>query len=85
MAIDTRPSRGADRDRRRERFFVVFSVVWVSVYLVGGTIAAAAGHAATAQIGLAVGGFFGLASLAAYLRRRHAAQSAVRSSVPRSW
>jgi hypothetical protein len=85
MAIDARPSPGADRDRRRERFFAVFTVVWVAIYLVGGAIAAATGHAATARIGLAVGGFFGLLSLAAYLRRRHVAQAAVRRSVPRSW
>jgi hypothetical protein len=71
MAIATEQrAAGRDRQRRRDRLLAVLAVLWTSVYLVGGSIAVATGHSASAQIGLAAGGFFTVTNLVAWWRRR---------------
>ena len=71
MAIAT-AQRAAGRDRRRrfDRLQTVLGLLWTLLYLAGGSIAVATGHFASAQIGLAAGGFFTLTNLAAWWRRR---------------
>jgi uncharacterized membrane protein len=68
MAITSGPGTVRRGRSRRGTLRIAFAVIWVSVYFIGGIIAAATGNVGGAEIGLSVGTFFALLLLLTWRR-----------------